>query len=435
MLDDNARPDDDSRRGGSEADLVGDTNWPWTLPSGPSVGADRGQATMIGVIFVVVIVLGLFTFAQTTLAPQIRNNEEIEHGSQIVTDFQGIHGNTLTAATTGQPGSSVLQMGTDYPGGVLIYHPPDPAGAIRTGDPKSVELANVEATNDETADYLDGSTQQYEYQPLRYTPFYNEFKTAGDSVIEFGVFYQDYDSEVEIVGQPNVVEGNTIRLMATTGDMNIGAGTGRLIQTKPLSASQQTVIVEDTGSRPEIRFESNLDVSIWREMLSDEIDGNGSPLNDRYVHQVRDGSGDTIVIKMEQGSTYEVNTAKLHHKMSDQPAAAKSEVPDVAYLTTTQATETTVSAGGTKQFTLEVRDIFNNPLANEAIAATTSHPDSSVDAITKVSRSDGTVTLIYRAPSSSATPPDDDTLTVELASASGVPNDQATVQFTINIDS
>lgn len=396
---------------------------------------DRGQANLIGMVFVIVILLGMLTFAQTHIAPQIRQETEIKHASTVTTDFQGIHGDTISATTTGQRASTVLHMGREYPSSVFLIHPPDPAGRLSTTDPKTIELANVQATNGETADFLDGSTQQYDHQPVRYTPNYNQFRSAGVSVLELGTYYQDFDDTgVDVISDPHLVEGNTIRLAATHGDMATGSSDGKLFQTRPLSASEQTVIVEDTGSRPEIRIETSLDAGTWRELLADEVDENPSPLNDRYIVNIKDGGGDVVVIVLEQDATYEVNTAKLHHKTADQPRAAKSEVPAVAYLTTAQATETTVPADGTKQFTLEVRDRFNNPLPNEAIEATTSHPDSSVDAVTRVSRTDGTVTLIYHAPSSAATPPDQDTLTVLLTTADSLPPDQRTVEFTINIE-
>jgi len=411
--------------------LTGETDW--SLPSLDLFADDRGQAQMIGMVFAIVIILGVFTFMQTTIAPQVRNEAEIKHGSQVVTDFQSLHGDTLTAATTGQQGTSVLQMGREYPSSVILLHPPDPAGALRTGDTATLQLSNVEAVNDETNDHLGGGDITYEHQPLRYQPVYNEFRTAGDSVIELGTYYQDYDSSVDVAGRPNVVEGNTIRLIATTGDMDTTSGRGKLVETVPLSASEETVVIEDTGSAPEIRFETNLDASTWATILSDETDPSPVNLNnDRYVTDVRDGGSGVVVIELEPGTTYELNTAKIHHKTSDQAAAPESEIPDVAYLTTQQASETTVPTDGKEQFTVEVRDTFNNPEPNVALEVQTARSGSNADLVSRVSRTDGTVTVLYTAPST-ATPPEDE-LTVCIENCATASNKEQ-VKFTINIDS
>lgn len=410
------------------------TNGPdWSCPSLSWSADDRGQAMMVGMVFIIVIILGLMTFAQTTIAPQVRNEAEIKHGSQVVTDFQGIHGDTLTAATSGQQGATVLQMGTDYPSSVILLHPPDPAGALRIGDPGTLQLSNVEAVNNETNDHLDGGDITYEHQPLRYSPIYNEFRTAGDNVIELGAHYQDYDSSVEVVGQPNIVEGNTIRLTATTGDMDTSSQSGKLVETEPLSASRKTVVVEDTGSSPEVRFESNLEANTWETILSEEIDPSPVNLNnDRYISDVRDGGGNTVVIELEPGTTYELNTAKLHYKTSDQAAAPESDIPDVAYLTTQQANKTTTPTDGKEQFTVEVRDTFNNPEANVPLDVQTARSGSDAELVSRVSRTDGTVTVLYTAPSSS-TPPEDK-LTVCIENCATASNKEL-VEFTINIDS
>lgn len=399
-------------------------------PLGPT---QRGQSTMIGMVFVIVIVLGVFVFAQTTLAPQARNNAEIQHNTQVVLDFQAIHGDTLTGAASGERGTSALQMGREYPNPIIYVHPPDPAGALRTGSEQDVQLTGIKAVNSETADYLNGSDVEYDHQPLRYSPVYNEFRTAGDSVIEHGTYYQDYDGSTEIVGTTNLIEGNTIRLTATTGDTSTTTQQGRLVETVPLSGDEQTVIVEDTGSNPEIQLETNLDAATWETMLEDEIDPSAVNLNnDRYVVDVRSGSGDTVIIELEAGATYELSTAKLHHKTSAQPAAPKSEVPTVAYLTTNDATNATVQSGSTKQFTIDVRDSFNNPKANVPLDVQTVRPSSDAELVTRVSRTDGTVTVVYTAPSTSPPPDDELRVCVESCGAASLSNEDVVI-FDITI--
>jgi hypothetical protein len=393
--------------------------------------SNRGQAEQIGFILIIVAVLSLFTLAQVQFAPQVRNTAEIEHGSQVISDYQDIHGDTLTASLSGQRGSSVLQMGSSYPTYLILAHPPDPGGTLRTSDSKSLEISNAKAVNDETAEFVDGDTQSFEHHSLRYSPRYNEFESAGDTVIEQGTLYQDFDSNVEILGTPNIVEGNRITLTANTGDISLGTTTSRLVETTALSASQETVIVEDDGDPIKIEFESDLSASKWEQILEPEIDEGGSSLNDRYITDVSDGGGNTVVLTLQEDETYELNKAKLGYKLGEQAAFAASEDPDVKYLTTDQATETTVQAGGTLEFTVQTHDKFSNSVSNVVVDGTA--VEGSVTAVSRVTRSDGTATFIYEAPESSVLSGDVNDQVEIFIDSSSLPTDQSTVTFEVTV--
>jgi hypothetical protein len=395
------------------------------------IRADRGQASQIGFIIIIVALLGLFTAAQVNFAPQVQSETEFEHASEVLSDYQTIHSNLHGTAKSGQGGSTVLTMGSSYPSYLILTHPPGPAGTLQTEDPRPLEVSNVQAVNDETAQYLDGSTQSFQQQSLRYSPQYHQFNSAGDSVIEQGMFYQDFQNSNKVVASPNIVEGTRISLIATTGDMNIGTTQAKLVETEPLSASSNTVIVEDDGDPIQIEFESQLSEQEWERILADEIDEGGDPTNNRYITDVSK-SGDTVTLTLQEDETYEFDYAKIGYKLGEEAGFAPSEEPDVEYITTQQATQQTVQAGSTVEITVETRDRFSNPVSQVILDGNADQ--GSVTAVTRVSRSDGTATFLYEAPDTGIfTDETQDEITIEIQNGDSLPADQQEVTYEITV--
>jgi len=371
-------------------------------PVSPLINATRGQSEQIGFLLIITVLMMLFSMAQLQWAPQVQSEAEIEHASQVLSDYQEIHSNTIETAATGARGSSVLHLGTSYPSYLILAHPPDPSGGLYTESNKSLELRNARAPNDETADYLDGSTKSFKHTRLRYQPQYYQQTEAGDTIIEQGIVYQHFRSGERISETPQLVDGNRINLIASTGDIATARTESVTVDTVPLSASSQTVLVEpESSSDPfEISFESNLSESQWRNILSNEIDPGpaNSPNNDKYISDL-DKSGDTITITFETtgNPTYEIDTAKIGYKLGDQAAFSESENPDVKYLTTQQATNRSVQANGSIMLEVTANDRYANPKSTVPIEVNVLGAGNA-DRINRVTRNDGQAVIVYQAP-------------------------------------
>jgi hypothetical protein len=155
----------------------------------------------------------------------------------------------------------------------------------------------------------------------------------------------------------------------------------------------------------------------------------GNPNNDRYISSISNPNGNTIQITLETGHTYEANYAKLGYKLGDQAAFPKSADPAPAYLTTSEPTTQTVETGATEEFVVQARDRYSNPVSNAVVEATAA--EGTANAISQVSRHDGTVTIIYEAPETAAASPD--TLTVRFRDLTDLPTDARTVEFEIQL--
>lgn len=374
----------------------------------------RGQSTVVGTIILLGFVTIAFSIAQVSVAPQVQAEAEYEHASEVIQGAANVQSDTIEVATTGNLRSSTVQMGTEYPASVVLLHPPDPSGTILTEEPNPLLLRNSQAVREETADYVDGTTQDYEHKRLRYSPNYNEFRSAGDSTIEQGVLYQDYESSNRIVATPNLVNGNQISLIATTGNISHGGQQAKVVETVPLSASEETTLVEDDGDPIHITFESDLSVAEWEDILSSEIDPNTPPssVNDKYIVDIRNSSGQ-IVIELEQGQVYELSTSKVGYKLGEQASFPESEQPEATYLTTSEPTEQTVQTNETVRVTVQARDSYNNPIANTVVDASADKGDASV--VSPITRQDGIVTVVYEAPPSTSA--GTDTVTIEFDDA------------------
>jgi hypothetical protein len=391
--------------------------------------SDRGQSNLVGFMILMGFIAVLFTIAQVHVAPQVRADTEYDHASEVLKGAADIQADTIEVAAAGTQRSSTLQLGSSYPSYIFLVHPPGPAGTIKTGNSHALQLENAEAVRNETDDHIDGSTQTFTQHPVRYSPQYAEFTSAGDTVIEHGTLYQDYTNSERLIATPNLVNGNQLTLIATTGDFAKGSQRAKVIETVPLSASTESVLITDTGDPISIRFQTDLPESKWGQILADEIDATGNPNNDRYITDISNPNGNTIAITLETGHTYEADYAKLGYKLGEQAAFPNSADPDPAYLTTREPTTQTVETGATEEFVVQARDRYSNPVSNTVVESTAAQGDA--DAISQVTRQDGTVTIIYEAPDTAAASPD--TLTVRFRDLTGLPTDDRTVTFEIKL--
>lgn len=368
---------------------------------------DRGQVIQLGFLLAVVVLITLLATLQVTVAPNVQASTEFDHAAAVLEDMQGVGSDTLAAATTPGPKTTVVRMGSNYPNFVVLMQPPGPWGTLRTTDTQTVELTNAEAVRPETADFVDGSTISYETTALEYEPSYNQFENPPTTVVRQTTVYQKTDENQQVVASSDVVSGQQITLITTTGDMDTTRTNPMSLETVALSRSTSTVRVQDdSGSPVTIRIQSELSVETWRQMLGSEIDGDtsaGSPSTDndgRFIAEIQEDtstSPSTIEIVMETGVNYQLSAAKVGHLQAEQASFPDSEVPDEQYLTTEMATTQVATEEETIELTVEVRDKFHNGVS-EVVVDGTVVTSGSLAQSQRLSTEDGTVTFRYTAP-------------------------------------
>lgn len=404
---------------------------------------DRGQTTQLGLLLATVVIMTLLATVQVTVSPNVQSETEYNHAAAVLEDMEGVHADTLAAATTTSPRSTSVRMGSDYPNYVVLMQPPGPTGTLRTTDSHTIALENAKALHPETADYLDGSPITYTTTGLAYDPSYNQYQDAPTTVLRGTTVYEQYDADHEVIAASSVVTGRELQLITTTGDISTTQVRPLLVQSVPLSHSTSTVRVENDGSTPiKLRIQSNLPLENWREMLASELDADtsaGSPATDndgRFIAELQEDtstSPHTIVIVLETGVSYQLQTAKVGHKTAKQAAFPNAAVPAEHYLTTPDSTTQIATEEETIPLTVEVRDTFNNGVSGTVVEGTV-RTQGSLAEPQRISTTDGTITFRYTAPEitqpTGSVSSQTHRVRFELTTRSGT---EATVEFEIDV--
>jgi len=412
------------------------------------LGDKRAQSVVIGSILIFAIVILLLGVFQATVIPSANEDIEIEHSQQVRGQMQDLRNNVLQSAATGQDTRQAIKVGVEYPTRLLFINPGPTAGSIRTEgtDSSEVEIAirNAEATDGETAEYLDGSEISFSTGSIVYQLDYNIFQSAPDNVtVENSLAYDSYsDGEFTSTGQ-QIVNGKEISLVALDGDLSQSEVTQYTVDTEAVSATTTTVPVQDTSKPISITISTQLsEETLIQDIFRSQIDANGgapsvtkcsaipkSPNsgNDRYINYCDfnddpPGSFNNFTLVMEPGPTYTLELAKVG--VGTDISQAKP-----TYLVDTEGEGSDIPLTGRQRLGFQVRDEFNNGIGGETLEVRLADnsdefgnlvyqgvdvgPDTTVEV-----EPDGTVKgLYYQAPGSSDESPRDVTIEARFDSA------------------
>lgn len=392
---------------------------------------DRGQSNIIGLAITVSIFAMLFVTAQTTLAPQVRQTTEFDHARNALGAMLQTQANTVAAAETDTEQANVIPMGGNYPSYLVLIHPSGPSGTLSTSTQRSIAAQNMVATDEEANDYLDGRTLLFDSTNLRFSPNYNNYPGAGDTVIAGTTTYQDYPNEYEVQSRSDIIDGRNINLVTTTGDISQGQSQPLLLRQVPLSAGGETVRVKprNPGNPIQLSIPSQLPESAWRKMLADEIDPTPGDDDSKYVTSITK-SGGQVIIQLERGAQYSLNIAKVGYLTGQQPSFPDSEKPTPTYMVANSDTDPTVEEGDTIDLVVEVRDEYSNPYGGATVNPPARTGGSFTDGGTKQTLDDGTVTYEYEAPECASGPSCSETVRISFGSGS---SPEQEVEFDITV--
>ncbi len=402
--------------------------------------ASRGQVVMLGIVLLALILAAVYAIAQSTVAPQVRETTEYNHAIDTLSDMQSLQVDTISAADTGSLQGSIVKMGATYPFKFLFIHSTDPTGTIKTTESKPLSIENAVARDNETADYIDGRELVYQSVGLRYSPDYSEYRSAPDlEITPSGVLYADHPSTRKVINEPAIVDGRTISLTATDGELYSSQGLPQMMHVMPLSTSSTTVrVTNETDASPvTVTMDTELNLSTWRQILKGEIDSDTSRTNPRsdsdsqYIAEV-DKSGETLELVFETGESYLLELSKLGFKRASQPTLSEASQPNVTYLTAESDQDPTVVENNTVELAVEVRDSMNNPVSDVKVSA--SAPAGDISRPAKLSGTDGEVRFEYTAPEIIADTSVKDSETYQVTTQIGVGSGtQVVVVFEVQV--
>jgi hypothetical protein len=348
-------------------------------------GDERGVTVQIGAILLFgILVLALATYQAVAVPAQ---NEEVEfnHNQRVQSDMLDLRG-TLGAPVAGaDPGSVTVELGTTYPARVLFVDPAPPGGALRTIAGGNTTLENAVATNDETADFVDG-TRSYRSRDVVYDPSYSVYQNAPTTALEGAVAVNRGEARSVAISDQRLIDGRTISLVVVRGNLS-RAGSGSLaVDPRRVSTATRTPVRNDSAGPLNVTVTTSLPADRWERLLADQ------PRVTGVAPAARPGAVNVSLAPVAPGEApYTLRVGVIDVGDGRPP-------PAPAYVTSPDAPTATLAPGD--EVTVAVRDRYNNPVAGsieltDGAGLVADDDDATPDVYEPADREDGVYRLRY----------------------------------------
>ncbi|MFW5924314.1 MAG: PKD domain-containing protein [archaeon] len=353
-------------------------------------GDDRGVVIQVGAVLLFAFVIMAITMYQVEVVPDQNKEVEFKHNEEVQNQLLDVRSAIMTTAGGGGSRSVAVALGTNYPSRTIFLNPSPPYGTLRTvgttNESIDVTISNARATNNETADFWDGTTNHsYSTGALVYEPFYHRYQDPPTTVYEHSLLANRFEDAGLAKTDQKLVDDDEITLVVLNGSLEESRTGSVSLDTKELSVSTQTIEVTDESGPITLTVPTLLEESVWNESLAGEenvtIDYRSYP--DRRFN--------VLEVTLDPG-TYTLKMAKVG-------VGSETEAPSRSddYITG-QDTNKSVQTGGTVSLTVEARDRYNNPIEGETVTI-----ESPATPTTAETGSDGKVTFTYEAPDTPTT--------------------------------
>lgn len=313
---------------------------------------DRAQSMQIGAIILFGFLIIAMATYQAQVVPTSNSATEFEHSQEVQGQFIDLRSAVLSAASTGNPESTSLSLGTRYPQRTLFINPPPATGTISTSDPRTLRIdnASVVADGENTQEFWSNTNTNltFETKSIRYTPQYNEYDDPPELVYEHSLVAAEFDDAVLGRTGQTAVENGEISLTLIDGTLSQSGVGQRGIDPEVLSQNARRVTLEaDSGGPIVLVLPTTVEGEEKREELASEweseIEANAS------------------VTAMDGGIHIEIDAEEVDLRLAQVGLGTDTTRTDGAYIT-----EGPKDDGG---FVAEVRDRFNNPVEDAVVGA------------------------------------------------------------------
>jgi len=311
-------------------------------------GDDRAVSTVVGAVLIFGILILALGVYQAQIVPTENEGVEYRHSQDVQNQMQDLRNSLVGTAQTGDGAPVSVKLGTRYPLRTFAVNPPPVYGTLESvplSQASKVTISNVEATNAETADYLNDTLNPltFDTKGLAYNGNYNEFQSGPDAVrYEHGALYNDYEAGDINLTAGLLIDGNDITVVTlNASDSFSESGIESVsVDPKPLSAPHRATEVENSGGTLTLELPTNASRRYWVDTYE------GRP-NVADVSLSETASGNVTTIEFVDG-TYNLRMAAVG-------VGDELEKPNAKYLTV-------VDGSGTDRVTVEARDRYNNPV-------------------------------------------------------------------------
>jgi len=357
-------------------------------------GSKRGQSIQIGFIILFAALIILFSTYQAFIVPNQNRQVEFNHNQEVRAQMQELRNEIVSAPGEIGVAAVTVQLGVRYPGRLVALNPGPPSGALRTDGATSEDvnltLSNVEVAG-EAGDYWNGTTT-FNTGTVVYSPNYNEYNQAPDTVYEHTVLYDRFPDANLTVANQTFLDGTDLSLIALNGSLSESRSDAVSVEVRPVSTSENTLRIADSSGGPiEVELVSKRPAAYWAFLEETQSS----------VTDVRDGTTPppagfhTVVIEFDTADSYDLRLTKAG-------LGTRVTPEDTAYLTDIEGNGTVLAQDTSTELTLAVRDRYGN-VPDNASGTTVFGEVADSGTLGSGSRtpdSDGEVTFTYTAPSS-----------------------------------
>ncbi|ERG93978.1 MAG: hypothetical protein J07HQW2_00412 [Haloquadratum walsbyi J07HQW2] len=339
------------------------------------INRERAVSVVIGVMLMLSVLFLAAAQYQVVIVPQQEQTTEVDHHQTVITQIDTIRTNIIGTAETGSQSAQQIKMGAMYEqetifGVVPKVHPLNPSGKLQTVELASdsrIKFSNAEGTGPSTRSYWTGvnscPTHCYETNGLEYTIDYNEFSDNSELVYENSLFYERYltkdeDPEYFVQSGQSLINGRSINLIALTGGLSVNQIRSTSVETIPVSAPSQTVLLTDDSADEDpliLEIPTQLPDRVWRDVLTDEMSSRGG-----YISQLR-VQNNVLRLTLRPDETYSVKMARVH--LSSQTQQESVQATNARYISWAGNERKIIPDGTQTQIEAQVRDKFNNPVS------------------------------------------------------------------------
>jgi len=311
---------------------------------------------VIGFVLIIAISTVALTIVQVTAVPVWNENAEFDHSQTVLNDMQELRSESLRVASTGRVSATDIGLGTAYPRRPPLLNPPSATGTLSTGDKEFFVLENVVATDEETADYWNGSAKEFPTTSVVYKPDYNVLNDENRFVYESAgsVVYNDARNGQATLTDTLVVSGRRITLVSLDGSLSRAGSDTYTLDLEPVSAPHRTVAVKNGSENIVVTVPTGMSEERWDDILSDQVG------NDGYIadYSVSDGE-----LTVELVSEVDDEVVVYDLRMAKVGVGSGFEEEGAYYVKAPEGTEPEAPLGSPVPLVVEVRDRYNNPVS------------------------------------------------------------------------
>ncbi|PSP88532.1 hypothetical protein BRC90_07280 [Halobacteriales archaeon QS_4_69_34] len=346
------------------------------------VGDERAVSPVIGFVLMFSIVIIAFTLYQVDVVPAQNAKAEFTHSQNVEEQLSELEDAIDRVSASGVSRSVTVSTGLQYPDRALAINPGTPSGSLRTSNPRSVDINNLETGDG----HWDGGT--FESRHLVYDANYNEYRNEPRIVIENGLSFNQFDSGY-IVRSTDIISGTEIDLQLINGSSSgeyQESGDSVNVPLKSQSTSTEYLNVSSAGGTPTIELDTTLSEQAWKDVLGTDFSGADGTKRYAKFGGYTGSNPATVTVELESNQNYDFRMTEV---------GFRSVEKSPHYLTREDRQNRSVGSGETETVVVSARDEFGNPVSGVEVTLAGTTAPGTVTPSSAITNENGRATFTY----------------------------------------